>query len=394
MTPGVALGAAPGPDAWPRRIVCVSVNASIDKIAAVDGLVPGDVHRPDLLSVVPGGKALNVARAAAGLGMPVRAIAVLGGHAGDWMDAALHERGIATSVVRVTGETRTCLSVLDRATGTLTEFYEPGLTLDPAGWAAVETALRSELADDPSGSLVVLAGSLPPGAPERGYARLATIASDAGGRAVVDADGTPLIEALDAGPWLVKVNAREAAAASDMAPTAASGAAGAGRARRGRRSGPQDPGTNGRIGPCHPRCERRGAPRRRRFGLADRSPPGTWPVPGRQWRFASRRAGRRLRRGILARRGGAARRRGRSGERPGCRSGRAATRSMPTGCCRRSPSTGSRDGAVACEPPRSGGRKAHSCRSRPPAVERRDAGNSDARVVHVSRGTARRSVGT
>lgn len=192
----------------------------------MDHLVPGEVHRPEVLSVVPGGKALNVARAAASLGMPVRAIAVLGGHAGDWMDAALRARGIATHVVRAAGETRTCLSVLDRAAGTLTEFYEAGLTLDAAGWASVEAALRSELADDPSGSLVVLAGSLPPGAPATGYARLATIVHDAGGRAVVDADRSALAGALAARPWLVKVNAREAAASADLGGAAASGEAG------------------------------------------------------------------------------------------------------------------------------------------------------------------------
>ena len=162
----------------------------------MDHLVPGEVHRPEVLSVVPGGKALNVARAAANLGMPVRAIAVLGGHAGDWLEAALRDRGIATRVVRAAGETRTCLSVLDRADGTLTEFYEPGLILDDAGWTAVETALRSELADDPAGSVVVLAGSLPPGAPDAGYARLTKIANDAGARAVVDADRSALARAL------------------------------------------------------------------------------------------------------------------------------------------------------------------------------------------------------
>jgi len=210
VTAGVTLDGMPGRDAWPRRLVCVSLNAAVDKIAAVDRLVPGEIHRPEVLSVVAGGKALNVARAAATLGMPVRAVAILGGHAGDWMDAALRARGIATNVVRAAGETRTCLSVLDRDAGTLTEFYEPGLTLDADGWAAVEAALRSELADDPSGSLVVLAGSLPPGAPEAGYARLATIAGDAGARSVVDADRTALAAALAARPWLVKVNAREA----------------------------------------------------------------------------------------------------------------------------------------------------------------------------------------
>ena len=214
MTSGSMLGPVPGPGAWPRRLVCVSVNAAIDRIIAVDELRPGEIHRPEVLSVVPGGKALNVARAATRLGMPVRAIAVLGGHAGDWMDAALRARGIATHVVLASGETRTCTSVLDRAAGSLTEFYEPGLTLTAAGWDAVEDALRSELIDDPSGALVVLAGSLPPGAPDAGYARLATIANEAGGRAVVDADRRSLAEALAAHPWLVKVNAWEAAVAA------------------------------------------------------------------------------------------------------------------------------------------------------------------------------------
>ncbi len=213
-TPGVALLAAPASDAWPRRLVCVSVNAAIDKIEAVDRLVPGDVHRPDVLSVVPGGKALNVARAAAALGLPVRAIAVLGGHAGDWMEAALRARGIETGAVRAHGETRTCVSVLDRTHGTLTEFYEPGLALGAADWTAVEDALRSALADDPAGTVVVLAGSLPPGAPDRGYADLTGIATAAGARTVVDADRSALVEALAARPWLVKVNAREAAAAA------------------------------------------------------------------------------------------------------------------------------------------------------------------------------------
>ena len=223
MTAEVPPDDAPGSSAWPRRLVCVCANPSIDKIAAVDHLVPGEVHRPELLSVVPGGKALNVARAAARLGMPVSAIAVLGGHAGHWIDAELSARRIATHVVRAAGETRTCLSVLDRSTGALTEFSETGLTVDAAGWAAIEAALRSELADDPSGVLVALSGSLPPGAPDDGYARLVAVAGVAGARACVDSDRRALVEALVARPWLVKVNAREAAVAAGLAGTATPG---------------------------------------------------------------------------------------------------------------------------------------------------------------------------
>ena len=67
------------------------------------------------------------------------------------------------------------------------------------------------LGDDPSGTVVALAGSLPPGAPVDGYARLARLAAAAGARAAIDIDGEPLLAALAAKPWLVKVNAREAA---------------------------------------------------------------------------------------------------------------------------------------------------------------------------------------
>jgi 1-phosphofructokinase family hexose kinase len=204
------------PDRWPRRLVCVSVNAAIDKTAAVERLVPGEIHRPDLLTVLPGGKALNVARAARTLGLDACVVAVLGGHAGDWMEGALATRGIRTRAVRVAGETRTCLSVLDRSTGDLTELYEAGLTLDEAGWAAVDAAIRDELAHDSAGALVVIAGSLPPGSPDDGYARLAGVVVAAGARAAIDVDGAHLAAALGAQPWLVKVNAREAAAATGV----------------------------------------------------------------------------------------------------------------------------------------------------------------------------------
>jgi 1-phosphofructokinase family hexose kinase len=209
---------------WPRRLVCVSVNAAIDKTAAVPHLIPGEIHRPEMLAVLPGGKALNVARAARSLGLDASVIAVLGGHAGDWMEAELAARGIRTRAIRAAGETRTCLSVLDRGTGALTEFYEAGLALDAQGWRAVEAEIAAELADDPAGALVVVAGSLPPGAPEDGYGRLAALAAASGARAGIDVGGFHLVAALAARPWLVKINAREAAEALGLRATDEAGA--------------------------------------------------------------------------------------------------------------------------------------------------------------------------
>jgi tagatose 6-phosphate kinase len=213
----------------PRRLVAVSLNAAIDKTSAVEHLVPGTIRRPRLLSMVPGGKAANVARAAHHLGLRASVIAILGGHAGRWYRAALEAQGIEARAVEVEGETRTCLSVLDESTGQLTELYEAGVRLSGDDWARVETALADALADDGPGTVVVLAGSLPRGAPVDAYGRLTRIASAAGARSVIDVDGPALSGSLADRPWLVKVNAHEAERATGVATGTADTAAEAGR---------------------------------------------------------------------------------------------------------------------------------------------------------------------
>lgn len=201
------------------RLVGVSLNAAVDKLAAVDRLEPGRIHRPEMLSVVPGGKALNAVRAARCLGIPSEAVAVVAGHAGSWIVDQLEARGIRGWFVRVDGESRTCLSVLDRSTGELTEFYEAGLELDERHWPAVQEAQGGALAAEPERAIVLLAGSLPQSAPADAYRRLAEDAARWGARVVVDIGGEPLAAALDAQPWLVKINAAEAAETTGL-PTA------------------------------------------------------------------------------------------------------------------------------------------------------------------------------
>jgi 1-phosphofructokinase family hexose kinase len=201
-----------------RRAVCVTVNASVDKVAAVDRLVPGEIHRPQMLSVVAGGKTINVARAATRLGLGAVVVPIVAGHAGSWLVEALATEGIPARPVSISGETRTCLSILDRATGRLTEIYEPGPPLDATSWAELEAAIGAELAADGQDAVVVMSGSLLPGAPRDAYARIVALARRAEARSVVDADGVVLAEALAARPWLVRVNAAEAARATGLEP--------------------------------------------------------------------------------------------------------------------------------------------------------------------------------
>ena len=55
-------------------IAFVAASPSIDRLHIVAALRPGEIHRPERVVAVPGGKALNAARAAHALGADVHAV--------------------------------------------------------------------------------------------------------------------------------------------------------------------------------------------------------------------------------------------------------------------------------------------------------------------------------
>ena len=188
-------------------IVCLAANPSIDKLFEIERLVKGDIHRPLGFVQAAGGKGLNVARAAHALGVDVTAVALLRGHAGKWLQEQLSAEGVPGAFVWAHGENRSSLSVADRATGSLTEFYEHGAVVPAAAWTELmQTA--SELWSP--GGWLTISGSLPRGAPDDGYRDLVEEARAAGVHVAVDAEGERLRLALDAGPEVVKLNQAEA----------------------------------------------------------------------------------------------------------------------------------------------------------------------------------------
>jgi 1-phosphofructokinase family hexose kinase len=189
-------------------ILCVAANPSIDKLFVVERVTPGRIHRPDGFVQVPGGKGLNVARAAHSLGADVVATGILAGHAGRWLVEALEAEGVPGTFAWVDGETRASLSVADRASGGLTEFYERGDDIGEGGWDLLEEVVRDTVAGL---SWMTMSGNLPPGAPDEGYARLIAIAREFGVRTALDARERALAWGIEAGPDLVKVNVEESA---------------------------------------------------------------------------------------------------------------------------------------------------------------------------------------
>ena len=157
------------------RILFVAANPSVDRLYEVARLAAGAIHRPELVVAVPGGKGLNAARAAASLGGRVTVVGIVGGRSGDWIRDEIDARGIQARWASSAALTRTCVSILDRSTGEMTEIYERGEPIEATAWEELERAVTAALSAGDVAA-VALSGSLPPGAPQDGFGRIAAMA--------------------------------------------------------------------------------------------------------------------------------------------------------------------------------------------------------------------------
>lgn len=187
-------------------IVCLAANPSVDRLFEVERLVKGDIHRPASFVQVAGGKGLNVTRAAAALGAEVCSVAILRGHSGRWLQEALAAEGVTGEFVWTHGENRSSLSVADRESAGLTEFYEHGEVAPSAAWVELVQAAMTRCAP---GGWLTISGSMPRGAPDAGYHDLIEEARAAGVRVALDAEGARLATAITAAPDVVKLNVAE-----------------------------------------------------------------------------------------------------------------------------------------------------------------------------------------
>ncbi len=188
-------------------ILCVNPNAAVDKTVVVDHFQVNAIHRPSFELSLPGGKGINVARAAHTLGQQVVVTGWTGGHAGRFIEQGLRAEGIRTAMVHLKAESRTCLSIIDPQLKTTTEIYEQGKPISDKDLQAFYDLFRQWL---PRAEMVTLSGSLPPGVPVDFYARLIRLAREAGVPAALDTGGEPLQSGFSEGrPYLVKCNRAE-----------------------------------------------------------------------------------------------------------------------------------------------------------------------------------------
>ncbi|HEX9373783.1 MAG TPA: 1-phosphofructokinase family hexose kinase [Roseiflexaceae bacterium] len=188
-------------------ILCLNANAAIDKTVVVSPFRLNEIHRPQRVLAIPGGKGANAARGLKRLGEAPVVSGWVGGFSGQFIEQGLQREDIATAFVHVDFESRTCLSILDPAGGTLTEIYEKGDPVPPAKVDELKALFRATIGDY---AAVTFSGSLPPGVPMDFYGELLEIARGAGVPGFLDSSGAALRAGLEAGaPGLIKPNAHE-----------------------------------------------------------------------------------------------------------------------------------------------------------------------------------------
>jgi len=188
-------------------IVTVTVNAALDRTLTVPVFQIGYRHRSSEVLTLAGGKGINVARALKHLEVPVVATGLAGGRTGTRIIEELTAEAILNDLVRIGRESRTSTAVVDPTSGTYTEINE---------WGPEVTAVELETLTEKlhylarGADFVVLSGSLPRKVPTSFYGDAVRDLARRDVRVVLDSEGEPLRLGVEAGPYLVSPNQREA----------------------------------------------------------------------------------------------------------------------------------------------------------------------------------------
>ncbi|WP_203335343.1 1-phosphofructokinase family hexose kinase [Nocardioides limicola] len=189
-------------------IVTLTANPSIDETIALAGpLARGEVLRSTDTHREPGGKGVNISRAAVAAG--IATVAVLPVAPEDAYVAELATAGVRCRPERPSGPLRVNVT-LTEPDGTTTKINSPGNRVTAADLERLAIAVTEEAA---AAAWVVLAGSLPPGAPAEWYAELVSALRATSARVAVDTHGDALVALVHTGasPALLKPNHEELA---------------------------------------------------------------------------------------------------------------------------------------------------------------------------------------
>ena len=189
-------------------IVTVTLNPAIDHTVFVDRFTIGSVNRAGRSHRQAGGKGVNVSSMLGDFGLASTATGFLGKANPRHFAELCKDKGISDEFVRISGETRTGIKIVETSTRETTDINSPGLEPSPADLKRLMSKLRKLVSP---GRWFVLAGSLPAGVSPDFFEEMLVMLKRGGAEVAVDTSGEALAIAIESGADLVKPNEHELA---------------------------------------------------------------------------------------------------------------------------------------------------------------------------------------
>lgn len=185
------------------HISVLALNPAVDVSYEILQLLEYQKVRASQTWYHPGGNGINIARALTELAVPTNCCSIIAGESGDLLLNLLGDSlGDRHKWFRVPGETRLNTTILQQSPPGQYEITSIG----PEIPSDVLTEVCDYFLEHAGNGIMVLSGLLPPGVPDNIYQQMVERINKQGGRAVVDTHGEVLQLAIEAKPWLVRLN--------------------------------------------------------------------------------------------------------------------------------------------------------------------------------------------
>jgi 1-phosphofructokinase len=189
-----------------QRIATITLNPAIDQTVGISNFHADRVNRVSWKQDDAGGKGVNVAAFLTDVGHKVSVTGFLGRENTKLFESLFAQKGIADHCVRIPGETRINIKIVDDAQGQVTDINYPGQEPSEGDVRLLHDVINA-LAQECD--WFVFSGSVPGGVSSNIYDELIGPLKAQGKTVVLDTSGDALRFGLPAKPDLIKPNQAE-----------------------------------------------------------------------------------------------------------------------------------------------------------------------------------------
>ncbi len=189
-----------------KRVLTMTMNPCIDRTLFFSHFRSGETNYVDKVIEEAAGKGINAAVALAHIHVPVKAMGFAYKENANSLYEKLNAEQIPYEFVELEGKMRVNQKLFDKSCMEMTECNERGREVSREDVEKLLKLLQNELRE---ASVLVLGGSVPPGAEDTIYARMIHMAKEAGVLTVLDASGKLMREGIKEKPYLIKPNLEE-----------------------------------------------------------------------------------------------------------------------------------------------------------------------------------------